>query len=348
MQAAAATRVVSNCYARGTHILTLAGEVAVEALQVGDRVVTFADSLVSLKPISWLGRRRVDLWRHPDPDAIRPIRIRAGALGQGRPHRDLVVSPGHHVRIDNSLVAALELVNGASIVQENPDETEYWHVELDEHDLILAEGAQAETYQDFAKSAASLDGDTPKPCLPYAEVSPDMRARLIAQAEALGWPQTLDAEPWLEADGQRIEPTRQDVRWRFNLPAGCQTLRLRSRAVRPWDVDAQSTDKRLLGLKLHRLALDGPGGVREVALTSSALRDGFHAVESEPDGWNWRWTTGDALLDLANLAAGEPVTALEIDFDQALAMWVEPETHLSQTRGAGQTFLDAEVWALAG
>ena len=356
---AAYTQKTVNCFARGTRILTVSGEVAVEALQAGDLVVTFAGRGASLKPIRWLGHSRIDLRRHPDRATTDPVRIRAGALGEQCPHRDLVVSPGHRMRIDGELVIAQDLVNGASIVQESPDEAEYWHIELDEHDLVLADGMQAETYQDIGNRGVLennavamlnpvLDGDVSEPCLPYATVSADMRARLIDRAEKLGWTRTFDAAPWLEVDGKRIDPVRHEARCRFSLPPNCQTVRLRSRAVRPWDADAQSTDKRHLGLKLHRLALDGPGGMWEVPLVSPTLDEGFNAVERDADGWIWRWTTGNALLDLTNLTGGETITAVEIDYNQALPMWIEPAVQEIERAAPEPRFTEANVWALTG
>jgi hypothetical protein len=357
-QAAYTQRPVDS-FARGTRILTMGGEVAIEALQAGDLVVTFAGRGSSIKPIRWLGHSRIDLRRHPYRESTNPVRIRAGALGEQCPLRDLLVSPGHRVRIGGELVMALDLVNGASIVQESPDEAEYWHIELDEHDLVLADGMQAETYQDFgdrvvfendaaARLNPVLDGNAPEPCLPYAEVNAEMRFRLIDRAERLGWTKTLDAAPWLEVDGQRVDSVRQEARCRFELQPGYQTVRLRSRAVRPWDVDPQSTDKRLLGLKLHRLALDVPGGMWDVPLISPALDEGFNAVERDANGWIWRWTTGNALLDLTSLIGGQTITAVEIDYDQALPMWVPPAVEEIEPNDIDESVKESNFLALTG
>jgi len=118
----------------------------VEGLRRGDLVVTAEGTA---EPVRWLGRHTV---RAPVADALSvlPVRIRAGALGDGVPARDLRVSPGHALFVDGILVQAGALVNGVSIVREcySPPTFVYFHVELDGHALILAEGAPAESFVD--------------------------------------------------------------------------------------------------------------------------------------------------------------------------------------------------------
>ncbi len=330
------------CFCAGTRILTDRGEVPVEDLQIGDIVVTFAGRGNTLKPVRWLGHRRLDLRPVTRRENVDPVRFRAGAFGEGRPHRDLLVSPNHRMHVDGTLVTAVEWVNGASIVQERPDQVEYWHIELDGHDLVLANGVPAETFQDVGNRDAFdnnavvaldpvLDGDVPDPCFPYAGVSAAARERLIARAEAMGWTRDVEPMPWLEADGQRIESVRRGDRLRFVLPGVCANVRLCSRSGRPWDVDPHSGDRRRLGLKLHHLALGNKRGVRTVALDSPHLRDGLHRVERDETGWTWRWTDGEARLDLAKLAPRRTVTIVEIAYDQALPMWAGPSV-----RGEGE------------
>ena len=91
------------CYLRGTCILTLTGEVPIENLRIGDRVVT-ATGLA--RPVRWLGRRAVNCGGHPDPQSVWPVRIAAGAFAEAQPHHDLWVSPGHSIRVDDVLVQA--------------------------------------------------------------------------------------------------------------------------------------------------------------------------------------------------------------------------------------------------
>jgi Hint domain len=137
---------VATCYCPGTLIETDRGEVAVEELRIGDNVVTMS---AAARPIRWIGRRsyarRFALGRR----GILPICIKAGALDAGLPRRDLWISPHHAMYLDGVLIEAKDLVNGASIIQASQvDKVEYWHIELETHDVIAAEGAWSETYID--------------------------------------------------------------------------------------------------------------------------------------------------------------------------------------------------------
>ena len=134
------------CYCPGTLILTNAGEVAVERLAIGDQVVTASGAL---RPIRWIGHRSYAGRFLRGQAHLLPVRIGAGALADGVPRRDLLVSPLHAMFLDGVLIPASALVNGASIVQlDDVGTVEYVHVELDTHDIILAEGAPAETFVD--------------------------------------------------------------------------------------------------------------------------------------------------------------------------------------------------------
>ncbi len=134
------------CYLEGTHIRTDRGEVSVERLGIGDRVMTLDGSA---KPIKWIGRRS---YAGAIPAGLRdvvPVLIEAGALGDNRPVRDLIVSPLHALYLDGLLVPAERLVNGRTIRRRpDIDPIRYVHIELDRHDVIFAEGAAAETFVD--------------------------------------------------------------------------------------------------------------------------------------------------------------------------------------------------------
>lgn len=136
------------CFLAGTLIATGEGEVPVETLRIGDRVRTREGDLA---PVRWIGRQTVAR-RFSAPEKSFPIRIRAGALGDGVPRRDLLVSPDHAMLVDGLLVHASALVNGTSITQEltMPERFTYYHIETENQRIVLAEGAEAETFVDNA------------------------------------------------------------------------------------------------------------------------------------------------------------------------------------------------------
>ena len=139
------TTEITECFAAGTRIATPAGEMPVEDLMIGDAVLA---EFAGATPIQWIGHRHVDCTRHPDPATVWPVRVSAGAFGAGLPLRDLTLSPGHGVYVLGELIPVKCLINGLSIVQTPVDEITYYHVELGEHDLLLAEGQPAESYLD--------------------------------------------------------------------------------------------------------------------------------------------------------------------------------------------------------
>lgn len=116
----------------------------------------------AFRPIKWLGHRNIDCRSHPDPYAVMPLRIAAHALASNRPARDLFVSPGHSICIDmlgEVLIPASSLVNGTTIIQEDVDSVTYWHVELDTHDIILAENLPCESYLDMGNRGFFAEND---------------------------------------------------------------------------------------------------------------------------------------------------------------------------------------------
>ena len=185
------------CFFAGTMIACPDGERAVETLSIGDPVLT-SDGCVM--PVRWIGRNTVST-KFADPLRVLPIRIAAGALADHLPVRDLLVSPEHAVLVDDILVQAGALVNGLSIVREsNVAETfVYYHIELAEHALVLAEGTPAESFVDNIHRMAfdnweeheALYGDAPIVEMDYPrarshrQVPMEIRARLLDRAATM-------------------------------------------------------------------------------------------------------------------------------------------------------------------
>ena len=159
--------LIAPCFRAGTRILGEHGEQPVESIKVGDQVHTILHD--RLATVIWVGSRRVDCAGHPDPRQVWPVCIRAGAFGPSRPHSDLYVSPDHAIFVDDVLIPAKYLINGTSIVQRPCDKVTYHHVELAEHDVLLAEGLTVESY--LETTAVSNYADRPMPVRLHADFS---------------------------------------------------------------------------------------------------------------------------------------------------------------------------------
>jgi hypothetical protein len=142
------------CYAKGTKILTNRGYVAIENLTKNDVVATRGtihkeDTVYGpsdFKQIVWLGSYTMGA----QTTKSMPVCIKAGALGDSSPIEDLYVSPSHGIIVDGRLVLARELLNGEMIVQDYAEPTvTYYHLQLDKHSAIVANGVIAESYLDF-------------------------------------------------------------------------------------------------------------------------------------------------------------------------------------------------------
>jgi len=134
------------CFLRCTRICTPDGSKPVELLLIGDKVLT-ADG--QSRAVRWLWRQTV-VTAFVDELRAYPIRIMADALDEKVPQRDLFLSPDHAILLDGCLVQAGALVNDTTIVRvRNPEpKFVYYHIELEDHALILAEGVASETFVD--------------------------------------------------------------------------------------------------------------------------------------------------------------------------------------------------------
>jgi hypothetical protein len=181
------------CFAAGTEIATPDGARPVEELGIGHAILTEDGREV---PVKWIGRQTVST-RFGPAERLMPVRVLAGALGDGLPVRDLVLTADHALLIDGLLINSGAMVNGTSIINvplsEMGKSYTVYHVETEDHDIILAEGAPAETFIDYvgrqafdnyAEYVALYGNDRTIPELPQIRISasrlvpPAIRARL--------------------------------------------------------------------------------------------------------------------------------------------------------------------------
>lgn len=337
------------CYAAGTHILTPTGERVVENLVAGDAVLTVEGEARTARCVTWIGNRRINLTAHPRPETVAPVRIQRDAFGENMPHAELVLSPDHAVYVDGKLICVRQLINGTTIRQDTQcREIEYYHIELDQHAILLAEGLPAESYLDtgnrgfFSNSGAPLvlhpdltnESDCPSreagSCAPFvwdeATVRPIWQ-QLADRAAALGRPvpqrsTTDDPAVRLVATGRTVKPVHADDALAiFALPRRATEVRLVSRTASPTDTRPWLEDRRKLGVRVARIVLRLSDDVREIPVDHPDLASGWWAVEREGNALR-RWTDGDAVLPLPTMDGD---ALLEIHFGGAITYLAEPQ-----------------------
>ena len=165
-------------------IATPSGAVLVEEIKAGDLVLAASGRAL---PVRWVGRSYVST-QLTDPLRCLPIRIKAGALAEGIPTRDLLVSPDQALFINDVLVHAGGVVNGTTIIREAavPKLFAYYHVELASHDLLLAEGTPAESFVDRYVDQINVPnwarGDAPRVTIREMEYPRAKSARQVPMA----------------------------------------------------------------------------------------------------------------------------------------------------------------------
>jgi hypothetical protein len=142
---------------KGTRVQTADGERKVEDLAIGDLLPTMFGGT---RPIHWIARYPLKKSNPSKPwvkDAL-PVRIARSALAPNVPHTALYVTGGHALFLDGLLAPAGDLINGTSITRDERDcdELEYFHIKLENHDVIFAEGAPVETLLEVNESAVNF------------------------------------------------------------------------------------------------------------------------------------------------------------------------------------------------
>jgi len=227
--------------------------------------------------------------------------------------------------VDGKLICARQLINGATIRQELEwDSVEYFHVELDTHSILLAEGLPTESYLDTGNRGFFSNSDEPLTlhpdltdqtdyptrevgsCAPFVWDEANVRPvweRLAERAAAIGRQvtrreTTTDADLRMMAKGRLAKPIYGDDKLViFTLPRGAKEVRLVSRAQSPTEARPWLDDTRQLGVPVTRLVLRGADEVREVPVDHPDLVDGWWAVEHDGQMMS-RWTDGEAVLPL--------------------------------------------------
>jgi hypothetical protein len=288
------------CFLGGTLIATPEGEVPVQQLAVGNSVLTLRGEA---RRIVWVGAGRV-LATRGRRNAATPVIVRKGALADNVPHRDIQVTKGHSLYIDDVLIPVEYLVNHRSILwDDHAQEVKLYHIELATHDVLRANGAPAESYRDDGNrwlfwNANSGWGLPPQePCAPVLTGGPVVDAVWRRLLERTGprrsLPLTEDADLHMLVDGQRLDAAERvgEVHV-FHLSTVPSALHIVSRAAAPAELGL-ARDPRVLGVALRRLVVRKGTRFRVTEAKDDRLMDGFHGFEADN---GIRWTDGDATV----------------------------------------------------
>jgi hypothetical protein len=230
------------------------------------------------------------------------------------------------------LIPVEELINHRSIIwDDHAQEVTLYHVELETHDVLIANGAPAESYRDdgnrwLFRNANSGWGLPPHPpCAPILADGPVVDAvwqRLQERAGPRpGLPLTEDADLHLMVDGRRVDPVRRcgEVHL-FRLEARPAAVRIVSRASMPQELGVVR-DPRMLGVALRRIVLRQGPRLRLIEAADAALTDGFHAFEATN---GFRWTAGSAAVPRALFQDRHGAFELELHIGCSARYAIEP------------------------
>jgi hypothetical protein len=183
LSAATATLTVSPratpCFTPGTLIATQRGELPVEILRAGDRVITRDNGI---QPVRWVGKCQMFVHDFQADPHLLPILIRQGSLGKGMPDRDMMVSPNHRILVpsertslmfkEREVLVAAKHLTAFGVNSVTSCGTTYIHLMCDRHEVILANGVWAES---FHPDDATLKGMGNAQRLEIFEIFPQLK-----------------------------------------------------------------------------------------------------------------------------------------------------------------------------
>ena len=158
--------IKQHSHVTGTMIAIKGGEKPVEELCVGDLVLTKDNGF---QPVRWIASRRLGRPAFKADPNLRPIRIKAGALGKNKPRHDLIVSQQHCVLLDDwrcellfgedeVLAPAKALLNDSSVtIDRKSGKVTYYHFMFDQHEIVYSNGVESESFHPSTGAVDTLD-----------------------------------------------------------------------------------------------------------------------------------------------------------------------------------------------
>ena len=327
------------CFLKGVKIKTATGDMPVENIHTGHKILARIDGIECERSVVWAGKsRKTVISGLSDDEAGYPVRILKNAISDSVPYEDMLVTAEHCLFFEGRFIPVRMLVNGKSIFYDHSIMAyDYYHIETEEHSVIIANGVLTESYLDTGNRssfvsdgnivslhshAKTWDADAAAPLEVKAEFVEPLFRVLDERASDAGNNQndaskrqiTHDHALYLLTDtGSMIHPVRKisNQILSFMIPPGVTTVRLMSRSSRPSDtIGPFINDRRHLGILVGEATMLT---ANDMVPVTTHLREtmlvGWHNMEPG----HARWTNGNAILPLGNEPThGVSMLALQI------------------------------------
>lgn len=302
---------VIKCFLKDVEIETLFGSKLIQDLQINDEIVTIKNNEKIVKKITSIISNNIVV---KNKDQL-PIRILKSAIADNIPYKDLLVTPEHCLFIKGQFIPARMLVNGRSIIQDTSfSNYDYYHIETEEHSVIIADGMLTESYLDTdikinnhlsIKGKKTWEKDAAAPLNTSRNFVETIYQEIENRANLLNLPNnhlenklTNDHNLYLTTlDGHKLSAIyTKDNCIAFRLPPNIDHVTLHSRTSRPSDVIGPFIDdRRHLGVLINNITLsdnDETFTINTYLNIKNLL--GWSVQEKTP----CRWTLGKAELPL--------------------------------------------------
>ncbi|EUK18064.1 Hint domain-containing protein [Commensalibacter papalotli (ex Servin-Garciduenas et al. 2014)] len=337
------------CFLAGSMIKTLEGEIAVEDIRIGDKILSFnwQQNKEDVQSVRWVGNKTVKV--NPtlhDDEAGYPVRILKDAIAEGIPCKDLLITPEHCLFFNGKFTPARMFVNGYSIFYDySITNYTYYHFETEEHSVIWANGVLTESYLDTGnqtqfnqhgdcailirpKKTKTWGKDAGAPLMVDRSYVEPLYHTLLQRAIKMDLPMMQDKKQLthdpdfhlITQDGLTIEPISHfQGRYIFPLPdENIKSVYLVSRTSRLNDIDGPFEDNRHeLGISVGSIQIVSAAyNIQVINMTNHLTQDdlpGWHTLEQQP----CRWTKGKALLNLPDNNHKERKLIIQVCSDRA-------------------------------
>lgn len=299
------------CFLTDVQIETPSGAKFVQDLRVGDEIITVENNQKYVQKITSIVSKNVIVMNKDQS----PIRILKSAITDNVPYKDLLITPEHCLFIEGQFIPARMLVNGRSIIQDTSYTTyDYYHIETEEHSVVIADGMLTESYLDTGSrinnhlsvtGKKTWENDAAAPLNTSQNFVETIYKQIENRANLQNFPDnsvknklTYDRDLYLTTpEGHILSAIYTKGNYiAFRLPPNVDHVTLHSRTSRPSDVVGPFIDdRRSLGVLINNITLSDNDQTFTIDTYLNIKNLSGWSIQ-EPT--KCRWTLGKAELPL--------------------------------------------------